>query len=124
MSTRLQVLLAGLALAGLTACDPALRMVFHNQTQQPVSFKTIYSRPGLPDTTSQRLLLPGRTTMYFGIGGWSDSATFQIARRFKSWEVARANDTLRLSDSKALYQFLRNCPHKGFIQSTLLVEFE
>jgi hypothetical protein len=112
----------GLALGGLTACDPALRMVFRNHTRRPVQLTTVYSRPGRTDTTWHQALPPGPTVHYFGLGGWDDTVIHRIVRRsYKRWEVVRADDTLRL-EGKSLVEFLSRCPRKGFLRSTLVVD--
>jgi hypothetical protein len=111
-----------LALGGLTGCDPALRMVFRNHTSQPVQLTTTYSRPGHTDTTWQQSLPPGPTVHYLGIGGWNDTIIHRIVRRsYKRWEMVRAGDTLRL-EGESLVNFLRRCPRKGFLRSTLVVD--
>ena len=114
----------GMALGGLTACDPALRMVFQNHTRQPIQLTTVYARPGRADTAWQQSLPPGRWVNYFGIGGWDDSTLSRVVgRSYRRWEVVSAGDTLRLQ-GKSLVEFLGRCPRKGFLQSKLIVDLK
>ena len=115
------LLFLGLALSGLTGCDPALRMVFQNRTRQPIQLTTVYARPGRSDTTWHQSLPPGPTVHYFGIGGWNGTGIHRLVRNERRWELVRAGDTLRL-EGPALVAFLRSCPRRGFANSTLVVD--
>jgi hypothetical protein len=113
-----------LALGGLTACDPALRLVFRNHTHQPILLTAAYSRLGRSDTTWQQSFPPGRTVHYFGIGSWNDTSIHRIFRRnYSRWEIICADDTLRL-EGPSLVEFLSRCPRKGFLRSILLVDLK
>ena len=113
-----------LALAGLTACDPALRLVVQNHTAQPALMTSILPNAARPDTALRRSLPPGRTYLSYGIGVWNEPTMRRIARQFHRLEIATATDTLRLTDSLQVYNFFRSCPRKGAYQSELLIELK
>jgi hypothetical protein len=107
-----------LAAVSLAACDPAHWIAVQNRSGRPAQVTYTYGGWRRPDTTITQTLAPtghGRKmTISYGIGGWSRDEVQRAARQLRPLRISSATDTLLLTDSTQLKEFLWQHMRSGY----------
>lgn len=83
-----------------------------------------------PDTTVVSILAPkghghrSQVRMYYGIGGWDDTAMVRVARHIKGLKWTSKTDSLAFATPTEVQNLFKKSRKRGFLSSEMVIDMK